>query len=121
MPAISELHELRGSEDWILARLPDEFHTSLTPDLIRAIAEAATPRSWATHPVDIRLSIPLPFGRYYLALVAGPERRSPERRAAEVETHRVVTASNVLFVMSIVVVFYGVLGLAALLLTRIIE
>ena len=71
MPAISELHELRGSEDWILARLPDEFHTSLTPDLIRAIAEAATPRAWATHPVGIppvppaavRPLLPRPGGR----------------------------------------------------------
>jgi hypothetical protein len=32
-----------------------------------------------------------------------------------------MTTGNVLFVLSIVVVFYGVLGLAALLLTRIIE
>jgi hypothetical protein len=32
-----------------------------------------------------------------------------------------MTASNLLFVLSIVVVFYGALGLAALLLTRIIE
>lgn len=122
MKPVSEPHELRaGSEDWILARLPDEFHARLTPDLMRAIAEAAAPRAWALHPVDIRLSIPLPFGRYYLALVAGPERRPPERRAAESNEHRVMTASNLLFVLSIVVVFYGVLGLAALLLTRIIE
>jgi hypothetical protein len=122
MNPVPEPPELRaGSDDWILARLPDEFHTRLTPDLMRAIADAAKPRAWGTHPVDIRLSLPLPLGRYYLALVAGPERRGPERRAAEDESHRVMTAGNVLFVLSIVVVFYGVLGLAALMLTRIIE
>ena len=122
MKPVSEPHELRaGSDDWILARLPDEFHASLTPDLIRAIAEAAAPRAWATHPVDIRLSIPLPFGRYYLALVAGPERRPPSGARRKSKSTASMTASNVLFVLSIVVVFYGVLGLAALLLTRIIE
>jgi hypothetical protein len=122
MTTPSEPQEQRaGSDDWILARLPDHIHARLTPDLIRAIAEAAAPRAWAGHPVDIRLSIPLPFGRYYLALVAGPERRPDERRIAEQGARRVMTAGNMLFVLSIVVVFYAVLGLAALLLTRIIE
>jgi hypothetical protein len=122
MEPVSEPHERRaGSEDWILARLPDEIHARLTPDLKRAIARAAAPRAWDNHPVDIRISIPLPFGRYYLALVAGPERRPAARRAAEQGARRVMTVSNMLFVLSIVIVFYGLLGLAALLLTRIIE
>ena len=122
MTAPSEPQELRAaSEDWILARLPDDIHSRLTPDLKRAIARAAAPRAWSSHPVDIRLSIPLPFGRYYLALVLGPERRRPERRAAERVSHRLMTFANIVFVLSIVVVFYAVLGAAALLLTRIVE
>ena len=67
------------------------------------------------------MSIPLPFARYYLAVVAGPERRRPERRKIERNARRVITAGNVMFVMTIVVGFYGILGLAALLLTRIVE
>lgn len=119
---MSEPHEMRaGSDDWLLARLPDEIHSRLTPDLKRAIARAAAPRPWEQHPVDIRISIPLPFARYYLALVAGPERRPAERRAADRKVRRVMTAGNMLFVLAIVIVFYGLLGLAALLLTRIIE
>jgi hypothetical protein len=121
MTAPPEAHELRAGEDWILARLPDEIHSRLTPDLKRAIAQAAAPRGWNGHKVDIRLSLPLPFGRYYLALVLGPERRRPERRATESAARRLMTAANMAFVLAIVVVFYGVLGLAALLLTRIIE
>jgi hypothetical protein len=121
MTATSGPHELRaGSEDWILARLPDEIHSRLTPDLKEALARATAPR-WFEHPVDIRLSIPLPFGRYYLALVLGPERRNDARRKAESNSRRVVTPANLLFILTIVVLFYGVLGLAALLLTRIIE
>jgi hypothetical protein len=115
-------HELRpGSEDWILARLPDEIHSRLTPDIKDALAQVAAPRRWGDHPIDIRLSIPLPFGRYYLALVLGPERRAEERRSTEREARPVMTAANILFILTIVVMFYGVLGVAALLLTRIIE
>ena len=84
------------------------------------MTRAVAPR-WTDHPIDIRLSIPLPFGRYYLALVLGPERRNPERRKADETSRPVMTAANLFFILTIVVLFYGVLGLAALLLTRIIE
>lgn len=110
-----------SDEDWLSSRLPDEIHSRLSPELKQAIARATRPRPWDDHPIDIRLSIPLPFARYYLALVAGPERRPRERRKAERSARRLVTAGNVMFVMTIVVGFYAVLGLAALLLTRIIE
>jgi hypothetical protein len=110
-----------SDEDWLSARLPDEIHSRLSPDLKQAIAQATRPRPWDEHPVDIRVSIPLPFARYYLALVAGPERRPVERRKAERRARGLITAGNVMFVMTIVVGFYGVLGLAALLLTQIIE
>jgi hypothetical protein len=122
MNATSGPHELRpGSEDWILSRLPDEIHSSLSPDIKDALAQAVAPRRWGEHPIDIRVSIPLPFGRYYLALVLGPERRSEERRRTESDSRPIMTAANILFILTIVVMFYGVLGVAALLLTRIIE
>ena len=122
MTATSEPHQLRaGSEDWLLARLPDEIHSRLTPDLKEALARATQPRRWGEHPIDIRLSIPLPFGRYYLALVLGPERRSVERRKEEAGAHRVMTPANLAFIVSMIVAFYGALGVAVLLLTRIIE
>jgi hypothetical protein len=122
MTATSEPHQLRaGSEDWILARLPDEIHSRLTPDIREALAQAVAPPRWRDHPIDIRFSIPLPFGRYYVALVLGPERRNDERRKAESTARRVMTPANLFFILAIIVSFYGVLGIAALLLTRIIE
>jgi hypothetical protein len=65
-------------------------------------------RVWVAHPVDIRLSLPLPFGRYYLTLVAGPERRSTERLANDRRERPVATAANLLFF------FVGALGINAL-------
>lgn len=57
-------------------------------------------RVWMAHPVDIRVSMPLPFGRYYLTLVAGPERRSAERRAQERARRPVTTMGNFLFFLA---------------------
>ena len=49
------------------------------------------------HPVNIRLSIPFFFARCYVTIVAGKERRSPERRADERQNHPVVKRGNLVF------------------------
>ncbi len=84
-------------------------------------AGKAAPQPWTEHPVDIRVSIPLPFARYYLALVAGPERRSADRLTDERRRRRLVRFGNVLFVLAAVVIFYALLLVVALLMTRILE
>ncbi len=76
------------------------------------IAQRSVPggESWDRHPVNLRLSIPLPFGRYYVTLVAGTERRGAERLASERRKHPLLTFGNV-------AVFFGlgcVCGLALL-------
>ena len=66
--------------------------------------------SWDRHPVNLRFGIPLPFGRYYVTLVAGKERRGGERLASERRKHPLLTFGNV-------AVFFGlgcVCGLALL-------
>ncbi len=64
--------------------------------------DSASPRKapggepWGNaHPVNIRLSIPLPFGRYYVTLVAGKERRSGERLASERNKHPLMKLGNI--------------------------
>ena len=76
------------------------------------IARRSAPggESWDRHPVNLRFSIPLPFGRYYVTLVAGKERRGAERLASERRKHPLLTFGNV-------AVFFGlgcVCGLALL-------
>ncbi len=46
------------------------------------------------HPVNIRLSVPLLVGRYYVTLVAGKERRSGERLASESKKHPLMKLGN---------------------------
>ena len=65
-------------------------------------AEVADPprdRAWERHPVDIRISIPLLVARYYITIVAGPERRSPTRLASERKKHPLLTLANVLVML----------------------
>jgi hypothetical protein len=112
---------LLNDDDWLLSRLPDDVREGLSPEVRTMIAIAAADRPWRTHPVDIRLSIPTPFGSYYVTLVAGEERRSPVRRAVERRDRPLNRLGNVLFVLGTVGVFYGALITAALLLTSILE
>lgn len=67
-------------------------------------------REWSSdHPVNIRLSVPFLFGRYYVTLVAGKERRSPERRAAERDKHPVGKIGNIVVFFALGV-FIGLAG-----------
>ena len=54
------------------------------------------PEAWsARHTIDLRISIPFGFGRYYVTIVAGPERRSRARRTAERRLHPLATFGNI--------------------------
>ncbi len=53
------------------------------------------------HVVNIRLSIPLLFGRYYLTIVAGRERRSPKRLVSERYKHPLSTFGNLTFLFAL--------------------
>lgn len=109
------------NDDWLLSRLPADVRDRLSPEIQTMLAIAAADRPWRTHPVDIRFTLPTPFGSYYMTLVAGRERRSPVRRAVDAQGRRLVRFSNVMFVLAAVGVFYSVLISAALLLTSILE
>ena len=60
-----------------------------------APADSAAQARWDRHPVNIRLTIPLLFRSYYLTIVAGPERRSRERRISERQKHPLFTPGNI--------------------------
>jgi hypothetical protein len=63
------------------------------------------------HSVNLRLSIPLLFKRYYVTIVVGEERRRPARLSAERQKHPLVTHGN-LFFFALVGTVIGMAGLA---------
>lgn len=55
-------------------------------------------REWSSdHPLNVRVSIPIGIGRYYITLVAGRERRARARLALDRRQHPLATSGNVLF------------------------
>jgi hypothetical protein len=105
----------------LLDRLPSELRQRLPPDVAAALTKAAASQPWKDHPVDIRISIPLPFRRFYITLVAGPERRSPTRLALDRRSRQLASLGNVLFVLTFVGAFYAAIIGAALFLTLLLS
>jgi hypothetical protein len=67
--------------------------------------------NWSgSHPINIRLTVPLLFTRAYITVVAGSERRSAERRRAEKRLHPLLKLGNVLLFL----IFGSLVGLAIL-------
>ena len=62
-----------------------------------SVDQAETDRACASHPINIRISIPLIFGRWYFTIIGGPERRDRARRAKERRKHPLFTLGNVIF------------------------
>ena len=77
------------------------------------VADAKNPgrvsKDWSNdHVVNIRITIPFLVDSYYLTLVAGAERRSPERRAEERRKHPLLTIGNVsvMAILALCIWFY---------------
>jgi hypothetical protein len=58
-----------------LARVPREVAASFSDALLAAIHRAFGMRYAMEHAIDIRRRLRLPWGRYYLVLLAGRDRR----------------------------------------------
>ncbi len=77
-------------------RLEQETREELSDNSSVSTRQAPGGEPWGNdHPVNIRLSIPLLFGRYYVTLVAGKERRSGERLASERKKHPLMKLGNI--------------------------
>ena len=68
------MNEVRG--ELFLRRLPPEVRDGLSPAQVAAIrAAAGAGRESRHHRLDLEFGLPTPWGRYYVAIFAGPERR----------------------------------------------
>ena len=77
-------------------------------------------REWTSdHSLNIRVSIPLVFGRYYITIVAGKERRARARLAKDKLQHPLDTPGNVIFLFLIgLIATAGTLTLSYMLLAH---
>ncbi len=94
-----------------LESMPEEVASSFTELQIETIEHALEGDKWRDHPVDVRLSIPFLWRRFYFVLLAGPERRSVERRKYERARRPVrVIADMILLALFFVLLLPAVVG-----------
>jgi hypothetical protein len=79
----------------LMVRLPRRVRRSFDHEQLLALRQAAEELAWGEHPIDIRLSLPLPHARHYLVLVGGKERRHGRRHAGEWRRHPLVRTGNI--------------------------
>jgi len=105
--------ESDGALEALLDRLPPEVVDTFTDGQRAALWQAVKPMSWRRHPINLRLSFPLPGGRYFVTVVGGSEKRDRGRLKRERRMYPLRTAGNALFVLGIGGAFYlaAVLGL----------
>lgn len=102
--------------DDVIARIPTEIRDTLSEEQLQALRDVVgQTRPWRKHPIDIRLTLPVGSHRLFFTLVAGADKRNPDRRAKDREMHPVRTASNMVFIGAAVVALYAIAGVIALL------
>lgn len=83
------------------SRIPREMAESFTDDQLFAVKQAFADQSARDHSIDIRLSLPLLFQRYYVVLICGPERRDRARRRRDRAAHQLARRTNVVFMTTL--------------------
>jgi len=104
-----------GLMSGLLHNLPENARGLFSEDHLTALNSACSKLNWSRHPVDIRLSIPTLFNRYYMVLLGGPERRDAGRLAEEKLRHPFQKVGNFLFLGALIALgIYGVVFLETL-------
>ncbi|MEO1132169.1 MAG: hypothetical protein AAFX40_05610 [Cyanobacteria bacterium J06639_1] len=105
---------LRAIDPFLMSfwhQIPARILASLTPEQGEVIDRALKPYRWQRHPWDWRGTVPWGDRLYAFTLVAGPERRSRERRLAERDKHPLWTSANAAFVLALQLPFVLTIGL----------
>lgn len=110
-----------ASADWLFTRLPQWVVDSLTSKQKEAIDGAVATQAWTRPPVHIRFSVPLWRQRFYVTIVSGEEKRSPDRLAAERSRYPLRTAANTFFCVGLAAVVYAMALVGLALFSAIIE
>lgn len=88
----------------LFADIPPEVVDTFNEEQLKAIKKVLMSRSWSRHCINLRFSIPLPRSGFYLMLLAGPERRSKERRYADKVAYPLLNFSNIAFLIGFLII-----------------
>ncbi len=93
-PVLKDTTDSHSSCSWLLKRIPEDMAKTFTDGQLAAIEWALEDGTPGKKAVDVRLSIPLFRRRGFLVILAGLERRSPERRSQDRKRHALWTFAN---------------------------
>lgn len=110
-----------GGLEMLLDRLPPEVVASFTDQQRAALWSAVKPESWRRHPINIRLSLPLVSGRYFITVVGGQEKRSGDRLTRERRMFPLKSIGNVLFLLGVGGAFYAAAVFGIFMFSNLIE
>lgn len=102
-----------------IRRIPAPVRASFTPEQVSAVSNAVVPSG--RHPVDLRLTLPLPGRPVFVSIVAGREQRSGDRLAIERRQHPLHTLGNIVFMISSLTGFYTLALFAVLMMGSVLE
>jgi hypothetical protein len=83
----------------IYDEISPEITETFTVNQMEAIKNAYKNLEWQNHPVDVRISVPIPIIPFYLVLLAGEERRSKQRRQHEKSLYPFLTTGNIFLLL----------------------
>lgn len=105
----------------LFERLPEWVVDTLSTEQKEAIHKAADDPAWKRSPVDIRFTIPFFGKKFYVTVISGAEKRSPERRNQERHHYPLRSAANIFFFIGLATFFYMAAVIALALQSAIVE
>ena len=81
--------------DWLLKPMDPEIAKTFTERQLRELELALASPASRRLPIDIRMTVPIVGRRFFITLLAGPERRSAERLSQDRAKHAFWTFANV--------------------------
>ncbi len=96
-----------------LASVPADVAPTFSQAQLLAIKDFVIDDRGRRQAVDIRWTIPLIWFRFFIVVLAGSERRSPARRAADRAARPILTWSNILVILIfLAMLFTSFLGMS---------
>ena len=91
--------------DDLLGSMDPEIVRSFTEGQLQELKRVVSATKSRRLPIDIRITVPFFWRRYFITVLAGPERRSAERLKRERAKHAIFTFANVCFFVFLLVLF----------------